>query len=189
MKLKKMNAVLSLLTLLTMILHVGYCIFAYLTMYYNPFLKLMTAVPFLVLACLHAVCGMAVVFFLPDGTRLDLYPRQNMQTILQRGSAALIFPLLILHLRTFDLLSASAKSGNRPALILLLLSEPLFYGTVITHVAVSVSKALITLGVLTSAEGRRKLDRILYVLGAVFFAAAVFSVLRGQLMMFGGAMR
>ena len=62
MKLKKLNAVLALLSTIAMIFHIGYNIFAYLTMYYNPTLKLVSAVPFIVITCIHAVLGMCLVF-------------------------------------------------------------------------------------------------------------------------------
>ncbi len=55
MKLKKMNAALGLLSILFILIHVGYNVFAYLTFYYNPALSKATAVPFLILVCLHAV--------------------------------------------------------------------------------------------------------------------------------------
>ena len=72
MGLKKLNAALGLLSILCMLLHMGYSIFAYLTMYYNPQLKNIFAYPFMVLACLHAVCGMLTVFTQKEGGRPDL---------------------------------------------------------------------------------------------------------------------
>ena len=64
MKLKKINAVLALLSILLLLAHVGFSVFAYLTMYYNPILTLVFAWPFMITACLHAVCGMLTVFFM-----------------------------------------------------------------------------------------------------------------------------
>ena len=84
MKLKKINAVLAILSTVALFVHIAYTDFAYLTMYYNPFLKLLTSLPFMILTCLHAVCGMTSVFLQADGTRLDLYPEQNKKTIVQR---------------------------------------------------------------------------------------------------------
>ena len=104
MKLKKLNAALGLLTIAAILLHIGYNVFAYLTFYYNPQIKLLMTIPILVLVCLHAVCGMLTVFLQADGTRLDLYPKQNLRTILQRVCAALMLPLLILHINTYRLL-------------------------------------------------------------------------------------
>ena len=59
MKLKKINATLGLVSIATMLVHIGYTDYAYLAFYYNPTLKQLTSLPFMVITCLHAVCGMA----------------------------------------------------------------------------------------------------------------------------------
>ena len=64
MKLKETNAVLAILSEFALLIHIGYTVFAYLTFYYNPMLKTITALPFIVLACIHAVCGMCAVFIM-----------------------------------------------------------------------------------------------------------------------------
>ena len=184
MKLKKINAVLSLLTIAAMLLHIGYTVFVYLTFYYNPGLKQWMSVPFMTLTCLHAICGMAAVFLQADGTRLDLYPKQNTGTVIQRLSATLIFPLLFLHLNTYDLLHVCAEGGKWFRFGLLLLSQPLFYGIVLAHISVSLTRAMISLGWPTSMEKKKKIDRIVYVVCIVAFAVAVYSVIKGQLTMF-----
>ena len=184
MKLKKCNAVLSLLATVLLLAHLGYSCFAYLTFYYNPLLTKLLAIPFMVIVCLHAVCGMSAVFLQSDGTRPDLYPVQNRATYLQRLSAALIFPLMILHINTFGLLQSSAEAGKTGFVLLLMLSGPLFFADILTHTAVSVSRALITLGILSSRDAQKRLDRVIYGIGAVAFAAASFTVVRGQIAMF-----
>ena len=184
MKLKKINAALGLLSIAGIMLHIGYSVFAYLTFYYNPVLKIWTAVPFMAATCLHAICGMLSVFLQSDGTRLDQYPKQNMRTILQRVSAALIFPLQILHINTFDMLKSGAEKGQWGLFALIMISQPLFYGMVLTHIAVSVSRAFITLGWLTSPEKQKVIDRVVYVLCAAAFVIASFVVLRTELAMF-----
>lgn len=184
MKLKKTNAAVSLLTSLALLIHVCYNIYSYLTLYYNPSLKKLTAIPFILFTCIHAICGMCSVFLLSDGTRLDIYQKQNRETVIQRVSAALIFPLLILHLRTFDLLKTSAGDRVLPLYILVTLLQIIFYAVTSAHVAVSFSRALITLGILTDRSKQKKLDRIVRILCIVLFAAAVFAVVKGQLKMF-----
>jgi hypothetical protein len=189
-KLKKLNAALGLLTIAAILLHIGYNVFAYLTFYYNPQIKLLMTIPILVLVCLHAVCGMLTVFLQADGTRLDLYPKQNLRTILQRVCAALMLPLLILHINTYSLLKSSAEAGHWLWFALLMLSQVLFYGIVLTHVAVSLTRGLITLGLISSVEKQKRMDRIVYILSALVFAATTFVVLRTELAMFlsgGGA--
>ena len=190
MKVKKFNAVLSLMTTLAIFIHVGYTAYAYLTFYYNPVLKNLTAIPFMVFACLHAVCGMGVVFFSADGTKLDRYAKKNVGTIIQRASALLILPLLILHVNTFDLLKTCAGDGKWFFFVLVMISQPLFYLVVFTHVSVSVSRALITLGRLSSLEKKKIVDLIVIIICAVFFLVSSFAVIKGQLSMFlpeGGA--
>ncbi len=184
MKLKKINAVLGLLSMVTLFVHIVYTAYSYLTFYYNPGLKLLTSIPFMILTCLHAICGMAIVFLQSDGTRLDLYPKQNVRTILQRITAALIFPMLILHINTFDLLRSCAENKRWLAFALLMFTQPLFYGIVLTHIAVSLTRAMITLGWVFSREKQKAIDRIVYIAGAVIFMIATFAVLRGQLSMF-----
>lgn len=190
MKLKIINAALGLLSIAAMLLHIGYTVFAYLAFYYNPTLKLLTAIPFMALACLHAVCGMLTLFLQSDGTRLELYPKQNARTILQRVSAALILPLLILHINTYGLLASTAEAGQWLWFALLMLSQPLFYGVALTHVAVSVTRGLITLGWLTSSDRQKRIDTVIYILCALAFAVSIFVVVRTELAMFlsgGGA--
>lgn len=183
MKLKQANAILGLLTILAMVLHVGYSIYTYVAFYYNPVLTKVFSIPFLVLVCLHGVLGMCIVFFQGDAPTGDLYLRQNRRTVLQRVSAALLFPLLILHMNTFSLLEGAA--GTSPVLVwLLLLAEVLFFGAVFTHIATSFSNALVTLGLLSSPKARTALDRGVWVLCAILFFGALFSVGKGQLAMF-----
>ena len=44
MKLKKINAALGLLSIVALLLHLGYTVFAYITFYYNPTIKLCCAI-------------------------------------------------------------------------------------------------------------------------------------------------
>lgn len=184
MKLKKINAVLALLSFIAMFLHIGYSSFAYFTFYYNPVMTKIFAFPFMTLTCLHAVVGMCSVFLLSDGTSANLYPRQNVKTIVQRITAALIFPLLILHLNTFALLQSTSSNKQYVLFALLILSELLFYAVVISHAAVSFSKALLTLGRLGSVKALKITDKIVYILCSLLFVAASFSIIKGQLTMF-----
>ena len=190
MKLKRMNAAVGLLSAVALLVHIGYTTYAYLAFYYNPALKLLTAIPFMILACVHAVLGMSAVFLQGDGTRLDLYPKQNLRTIVQRIAAALIFPLLILHLNTYSRLQTFAEGGKWFLFALLMISQPLFYGTVLAHIAPSVTRGMITLGWIADREKQKRIDKIVYISAAVVFAAVTFAVVKGELVMFlkaGGA--
>ena len=184
MFLKKLNALLGELSILFMLLHIGYNVYAYLSFTYNPLMKNLTAYPFLVLVCLHAVCGMLTLFLNPDGGRADLYVKQNLGTILQRVSAVLILPLLILHMNTFALMSAAAEGGQSFFVLLLMLGEILFFACVITHISLSLTKGLVTLGVLSSEKTKKAIDRFLYALFFIVFVVSCAVVLKGQVQMF-----
>ncbi|MCR5109239.1 MAG: hypothetical protein K6B28_13880 [Lachnospiraceae bacterium] len=184
MILKKLNAVLGLLSILFLLMHAGYSIFSYFTFYYNPFLQKLFSIPVMIAVCLHAVLGMLIVFTRPDGTEMTLYKKLNMRIVLQRVSAALIFPLLIIHINTFSWMNALKASGLKLVMIILILAEILFFAVVITHVSVSFTNAFITLGLLSLRETQKKIDRVVYVIGAVLFVTAVFVIVKGQITMF-----
>ena len=185
MKLKKTNAICALLTILLFLVHVIYIIVSYLTFSFDPFISKL--IPYLAMGmvCLHAVLGMCAVFLQSDGSAAHLYPKQNLRTILQRVSAALIFPLLILHINTFNLLQSAASGGLWLLFGLVLTGQIFFYAVVLTHVSVSFTRAFITLGWLSDLNRQKRIDRVIYIIGAVLFAAASVIVIRTQLIMFG----
>ena len=184
MALKKANAILGLLSAVCMLAHIGYNVFCYLTFYYNPALKLVFSIPFIVVVCIHAILGMLSVFLSSDGTRLDLYPRQNHRTVLKRASAALMFPLLILHINSFNFMQQSAQAGNTALVVLLIVVEVLFFAVVITHIASSFSAGLVTLGILGSETAQIRIDKAVYILGALIFVVATYAIVSGDIGMF-----
>ena len=184
MKIKKINAAAALLTAVLLIIHVLYCCYEMLALYYNETLKMITALPFMIMTCLHAIMGMLSVFLLSDGTRADLYPKLNRATIIQRTTAALIFPLLFLHIKTYEILKNLSEQGDSFMIYAVMAIQILFYAVVMTHTAVSISRALVTLGVITSNEKRKKTDRIVYIFFAALFVFASFAVLKGEAALF-----
>lgn len=184
MRLKRINASLGLLTILLGFIHVGYSVISYLLFIYNPLIKNLTAYPFMIVCCLHAVLGMSMLFLLKDGTRPDLYPEQNRGTIIQRVSAALMIPLLILHINTFALINKCAASDNKACFVLLVIAQAGFFGVVLAHISVSFTRALLTLGLLTSAKTRTRIDRIVYAVNGVLFLVAAFVVTKGDISLF-----
>ena len=162
----------------------AYNCFCFLTFYYNPALKLVTSVPLMVLMCAHAICGMCAVFLLGDGTRLDLYPQKNKKTIIQRISAALIFPLLIVHLKTFEAMKSLSESGIWIGFALLMVLQLLFYVVITVHTSVSFSKACITLGLLVDEKKVRLTDRIVAFVMTALLLVTSFAVVKGELTMF-----
>lgn len=182
MKLKKINAILGLGTIAALLIHMAYNLFCYFTMYYNPVLTTVFTAPIIIFVCLHAVTGMSVLFLHSGGTRADLYPDLNRETVLQRLSAALIFPLLLIHMNTHGILESA--SSNRLAFFAVLLVEVLFFATVMTHVSISLSRAFVTLGWLESIEKKQKIDRAVYIIMGILFVISVTVIVRGQILLF-----
>lgn len=183
MRLKKVNAVLAILSSLALIVHVSYLSYAMFINYYNEKLNILMSIPFMALTCAHAICGMCSVFLLGDGTRLDIYKKENKQTVIQRITAALIFPMLILHIQCMDILHGLSANGIWGGFFLLLFVQILYYAVVFSHVAVSFSKAFITLGLLSSNDTRRKIDRIVIIFCILMFIAASYVITVGKIKM------
>ena len=183
MKLKKINAVLGLGSIAALMAHVLYNVYCYMVMYYNQVLKIVFTAPVVIFICLHAITGMSVLFLHTDGVRADLYPELNKATVYQRISAALIFPLLLIHMNTHHILKATSAPKNAGFFIVIII-EILFFSVAMTHVATSFSRALVTLGRLESIDAKKKLDKAVYIIMGILFAISVIVIVRGQLILF-----
>lgn len=182
---KKVNAVLGLGIIASVLIHIGYEIYSYLTFYYNPVLTKIIAYVTLGFIGLHVLCSIGIVFFAHDKGNGLKYPKLNVRTIIQRVSAVLMVIMIIPHINNFKILSSLAET-NRVLFMIVLFSQMLFYAAVLLHVAVSVSNAFISLGLIQTEKNRRTVDMVVWILCAVVFAAASFVILRTQLVMFGG---
>ena len=171
MKLKKANAMLGLLAILILLAHAGYQVVAYILFIYNPLVTKLLAWATVAVVSLHAVIGMSMVMFVHDGASISAYQGLNMRTILQRASAIGIMVTLVLHIKAFDIL----KSGT-PGLIAAELIQLLFFSCVFTHIGTSFSNAFVTLGFLGDIDRKKKIDRVTYVICAVFWAVTVLVV-------------
>ena len=182
---KKTNAVLGLAIIALFLVHIIYEIFAYLTFYYNPAVTKVIAYSTLGAVALHVLMSVYIVFFVHDRGNGMKYPALNARTVIQRVSAVIMTLLMIVHMNTFSLLSANAKT-NRPLFVLILIVQIFFYASVLLHVAVSAGNALITLGLVTSGKTRKKIDIAVWTVCAVLFLAASVIVVKTQIAMFLG---
>ncbi len=125
------------------------------------------------IAIFHVLISCFMIFISHEGKKMNQYPRENMSTLLQRLSGLLMIFFLFFHI---GLLQALADHQGQDLLFFILRTSAaiLCYGTVFLHIALSFSRALITLGVLTSRDTKRRLDRILWViLGLGFITASI----------------
>ena len=181
MKLKKVNAVLALFTTLAVICHIGYNTYVYITLNYDDTLSTLTRMPLMLFVFMHGICGMCCVFLLGDGTRALDYPGLNKRTLVQRISAALIFPLLIIHLDTTGYLVQNAEDGQMVLFWLLICLQLLFYVVIATHTAISFPKAFVTLGWIESADTEKRLARITYIVMAVLVVIASVAIVKYEI--------
>lgn len=104
------------------------------------------------------------------------YPKMNISTIIQRASGVLMVPTAALHI-------AGATGLMVPPPAVHVIVPPLFFAIVLTHIAVSTSKALITLGI-GNAKFIKVVDIVMKVIcGATLIAGVIGIYLRT----FGGA--
>ena len=70
MNIKKWNARLSLLTVVLFLIHEGYHLYAYTTMYYNPILSKVTGYALAGALGLHVILSIISVFVLHDAKKV-----------------------------------------------------------------------------------------------------------------------
>ena len=181
MKLKKWNAALSILTIFLLLIHEGYQLFAYITFYYNPTLSAVTG--YAVIGCLglHAILSAICVFTLHD-SKVIVYKKLNLRTVIQRISAVLIVLLLPFHVLSFSLLQ---KSAGGVGYVLTEVVQIVFYASLMGHIALSFGNSLVTLGSLSDIKKKRILDLCMLVVCTILFITASVIVTKGHAIIFG----
>ncbi|MBR6959855.1 MAG: hypothetical protein IKH76_05185 [Clostridiales bacterium] len=176
MRIKKVNAAVSLFSCLGLTAHVIYNAVAYIIFYYNPVLSKALGFGVMGLICIHACLSIIIVASSHDSARIR-YKRLNMRTLFQRITAVMMLLLLPLHIFNFDLIH---KSGVGLVFWLLESVQVLFYAAVMYHMALSFSNALVTLGLLESVRKKKVIDTVLLVTASIMFIAMGIIVLTTQ---------
>lgn len=182
MNVKKWNARLSLLTIVLLLIHEGYQLYAYTAMYYNPVLSKVTGYSVAAALGLHAILSIISVFVLHDAKRIT-YKKLNLKTVLQRVSAVLIVLLLPIHILSFGLLKSSVGGVGY---ILTETAQILFYAALFCHIVLSFSNAFVTLGILSDMRKKRILDIVVAVVCVILFIAVSVIITSAHSMMFKG---
>ena len=184
MKLKKLNAVLGLLLAAVCLTHVT------LEVYYGTtlenILKLLKLTAHICggICFTHALISAYMVFFVHERPkRSTTYPKENIRTVIQRWSALLMFILLSFHTMLSKMLTTHRENGLWFFIICIAVAI-LFFATVFLHISVSFTRALITLGLITSRETQRKIDKVVWVLMVLGFLAATILLTRAYYHMF-----
>ena len=182
MNIKKWNARLSLLTVVLFLIHEGYQLYAYTTMYYNPVLSKVTGYTLTGAMALHVILSMMSVFILHDAKNVA-YKKLNIKTVLQRVSAVLIVLLLPLHIFSFGILKSSVGGVGY---ILTEIAQILFYAALCFHISLSFSNALVTLGYLADMRKKRVIDIVVTIICVILFIAASVIITSAHTMIFKG---
>lgn len=95
------------------------------------------------------------------------YPKMNVQTIVQRVSGVLMIVFAALHI-------AGAAGYMKPPKLVHSIVPPLFFTLVLSHIAVSASKALITLGI-----GNAKVFKVADIVIKVICGATLIAAITG----------
>ena len=165
---KKINAVLSLLLTALLILHAGYECAAYCLFYYNPMLSKVTGFVTASVFIMHVLISVISLFVLHDSGSV-IYIRLNMKTVIQRICAVIMAVFLPVHIYAFNLLQ---RYAGKVGYYLTEAAQILFYAALFGHIAVSLTKSLITLGMIEKDAVRRRADTVISVICLMLFAAA-----------------
>lgn len=167
MILRKINAVLSLLTTFLLLDH---AIFFSLWMLSRCSIeKSVDAMPWIlaILMGIHAVISILILLFSQKGKekrKYNKYAKMNLPTLVQRVSGILMLLLLVLHI-------VGSSNHFQPKLLHAIL-HPIFFTSALAHTSVSASKALITLGI-GNTKVVRVVDVIMKVICGVLLVAGV----------------
>lgn len=177
MKIKKINAVLGLLVMLVLLCHAGIMSVSLYTGWYNFSICKMFAKLTLAIFILHILLSLIILFFRHDGADVSVYKRANIRLIVQRASALCLIAFVHFHMKAYAHMATGEVLSPVKAIVILIM-EILFISFVLIHVAASFSKAFITLGILTSPEKARIMDRIVFVLLGIAGVIAIVGVTR-----------
>lgn len=172
MNLKKVNAVLSIMLSVCVFFHAGIVCYMILSGVYLAKLSPMAGRTTATVMILHAACSIGIM---ARGKYPGIkYVKSNIKTMLQRLLGTLSVLLLAPHI-----LMLKSLFGPAPAAAgLNMVVQTLFFLLIFGHLAISFSKALITLGLLKTDKGERTVNTAMYAACFLFFAFTVFCVVR-----------
>ena len=167
MNLRKINAIISMLIVVLLFNHSIFNAVEMLSRYRIAGAKTIFPWVLVVLVAVHAVLSIAMAVLAHKGTekrKYNMYNNLNKQTMLQRYSGILMIVLLGVHI-------VGSGTYFQPKMLHAVL-HPVFFAVVLMHLAVSMSKAFITLGI-GNAKLVKVLDRVLPIICGVLCIACV----------------
>lgn len=178
MIIKKINAVLSMLTVLLLFAHSTYEIIAYSFFIYDVSVVKILARSFMTVAIIHVIISIIILLFFHEKKLLTKYGKYNWRTLIQRISALAVIVLLAIHIKTANYLLSDGKT--MAGIITVLIIEFLFFTSVMLHIGSSFSRAMISLGIITAKKTQTRVDIIVSVICIIWLLAACIAIMRTQ---------
>ena len=158
MTLKKLNALVAWLAMLSLLGHMVTMTYSLLTGWYNFSICKGLAYCTAITVGAHVLIVLIIFFFQHDGASTS-YAKLNARTIEQRASALVVLLLLHAHVKSFGFIVAGAPVSLLTK-ILIIVTEVLFFTAIFSHVVTSFSRSLITLGLIRSDEAEARVTKI-----------------------------
>lgn len=182
MVIKKINACITILATLMLFMHSIYQALTYVAHYHNSVITAILGHSLEMVVWIHALIGLYFVCIKHD-SKIIKYKKLNLRTYIQRLSMIILLVLLVPHMLTFSILK---HAGSGPILLIVIIITVLFYGAIFTHIALSLSKALITLGIIIEDKQRKVVDIFMAVICGILFVAMSIIIPMTFLFIFGG---
>lgn len=170
MKLKKINAIAALAVILLLAGHISVMTFSLWTGWYNYRICKMLPRMALTILLIHILLSLVILFFSHDGADMK-YRRLNAGTIVQRTSAIAMMILIHLHMNAYAHVAAGITLSAGMT-IFRIVTELLFFASVLAHIAVSCEKGCITLGIVRTEKTIRIIKITAYLVCTLLLLAA-----------------
>ena len=170
MKLQKTNAIAALAVILFLAGHICVMTFSLWTGWYNYRICKMLPRMALTVLLVHILLSIIIFFFSHDGADTR-YKRLNAATMVQRATAIAMMILIHLHMKAYAHVAAGITLSTGTT-VFRIVTELLFFTSVLAHIAVSCEKACITLGLVRTEKSVRIIQTAAYLICTVLLLAA-----------------
>lgn len=168
MRVKKINSVLSIFTIVVIVMHIAFSCRTLLTGWYSKEISYVLPMLLYVTVGVHAMLSMYIVFLVHDESSVTKYKKQNISTVIQRLSAILMLVMLHPHISIFSQFKPGATFEPSMAIPTILV-ESVFYIAVLSHIALSIPKCVVSLGLLHSEESLKIVKIISNIVCTIIF--------------------
>lgn len=175
MKMKKINSVITLALILSLLGHIGVMTYSLWTGWYVYSICKFFPRAALALLLVHILLSIIIFFFAHDGSDLK-YARLNIGTILQRATAIIMMIFIHFHMKAYaHVVTGQVLSCGMTAFRMI--TEFLFFAAALAHIAVSTGKAFITLGLARSEKAIQTINKVSYSICTILLLASALGML------------